>query len=89
MTYKPKKRKNKMSKQAEERAKKAYPLDAPKTIKSVQEILQETYIEGYEQAEKDIISIIESRLSELLGDAQPTPILRAELSDLIKKIEEV
>lgn len=78
-----------MSKRAEERAKKAYPLDAPKTIKSVQEILQETYIEGYEQAEKDIISIIESRLSELLGDAQPTPILRAELSDLIKKIEEV
>ena len=44
---------------------------------------------GYMQAEKDIISIIESRLSELLGDAQPTPILRAELSDLIKKIKEV
>lgn len=57
MTYKPKKRKNKMSKQAEERAKKAYPLDAPKTIKSVQEILQETYIEGYEQAEKDYIEL--------------------------------
>lgn len=44
--------------------------------------------EGYEQAEKDIISIIESRLSELLGDAQPTPILRYELQDLIKKIKE-
>ena len=39
-------------------------------------------------AEKDIISIIESRLSELLGDAQPTPILRYELQDLIKKIKE-
>ena len=34
---------------------------------------------GYEQAEKDIISLVESRLSELLGDAQPTPILRYEL----------
>lgn len=43
---------------------------------------------GYEQAKKDIISIIESRLSELLGDAQPTPILRYELQDLIKKIKE-
>lgn len=43
---------------------------------------------GYEQAEKDIITLIESRLSELLGDAQPTPILRYELQDLIKKIRE-
>lgn len=42
----------------------------------------------YEQAEKDTIAIIESRLSELLGDAQPTPILRCELQDLIKKIKE-
>lgn len=41
---------------------------------------------GYEQAEKDIITLIESRLSELFGDAQPTPILRYELQDLIKKI---
>jgi hypothetical protein len=43
---------------------------------------------GYEQAEKDIISIIESRLSELHGDAQPTPILRYELMDLVEKIKE-
>lgn len=43
---------------------------------------------GYEQAEKDILSLIESRLSELLGDAQPTPILRYELLDLVKKIKE-
>jgi hypothetical protein len=42
----------------------------------------------YEKSEKDTIAIIESRLSELLGDAQPTPILRHELQDLIKKIEE-
>lgn len=42
----------------------------------------------YEQAEKDIIFIIESRLSELLGDATLTRILRRELQDLIKKIKE-
>ena len=42
----------------------------------------------YEKAEKETIAIIESRLSELLGDAQPTPILRHELQDLIKKIKE-
>ena len=43
---------------------------------------------GYERAEKDTISLIESRLSELQGDAQPTPILRYELLDLVKKIKE-
>lgn len=43
---------------------------------------------GYSQAEKDILSIIESRLLELLGDAQPTPTLRYELLDLVKKIKE-
>ena len=48
----------------------------------------EQYKQGYEQAEKDIIYLIESRLSELIGDAQPTPILRYELQDLIKKIKE-
>lgn len=46
-------------------------------------------IAGYNKAEKDTIAIIESRLSELLGDAQPTPILRCELQDLIKKIKEI
>lgn len=46
------------------------------------------YQKGYEQAQKDILSLIESRLSELLGDAQPTLILRYELQDLIKKIKE-
>lgn len=51
-------------------------------------IAREQWEKGYKQAEKDIISILESRLSELLGDAQPTPALRAELRDLIKKIKE-
>jgi hypothetical protein len=46
------------------------------------------YKEGYEQAEKETISIIESRIAEILGDAQPNPILRAELRELIEKIKE-
>lgn len=46
------------------------------------------YRAGYEQAEKDIISIIESRISEILGDAQPAPVLRTELRELNNKIEE-
>ena len=45
------------------------------------------YKEGYEQAEKDILSLIESRLSEIMGDAQPKPALRAELEELIKRIK--
>ena len=43
---------------------------------------------GYEQAEKDIIAIIESRISGIIGDAQPTPILRMELKELIKRIKD-
>lgn len=46
------------------------------------------YRAGYEQAEKNIISIIESRISEILGDAQPAPVLRTELRELKNKIEE-
>ena len=46
------------------------------------------YGEGYEQAEKDIISLIDSRIAEILGDAQPKPILRMELQNLIDKINE-
>lgn len=41
---------------------------------------------GYERAEKDIISLIETRIGEIIGDAQPAPILRAELRELIEKI---
>ena len=76
-----------MSKRAEEMAKKAYPYEGG--VKGlICENSRQLFIQGYEQAEKDIISIIESRLAELLGDAQPTPILRYELWDLIKKIKE-
>ena len=46
------------------------------------------YQQGYEQAEKDIISLIEYRIGEILGDAQPAPVLRAELRELINKIKE-
>lgn len=49
---------------------------------------REGYIKGYEQAEKDIIGIIETRISEIMGDAQPGPVLRIELRDLIKKIKD-
>ena len=74
---------------AEEAALKAYPVVIEEhTERDLNKPRRLSYIKGYEQAEKDIISIIESRLSELLGDAQPTPTLRAELRDLIKKIKE-
>lgn len=76
-----------MSKRAEEVALKAYPYEVG--VKGlICENSRQIFIQGYEKAEKDIISIIESRLAELLGDAQPTPILRYELWDLIKKIKE-
>lgn len=45
------------------------------------------FMRGYEQAQQDIIALIRSRIDEILGDAQPAPILRMELNELIKKIE--
>lgn len=45
------------------------------------------FIRGYEQSQQDIIALIQSRIGEILGDAQPKPALRAELQELIKKIE--
>lgn len=46
------------------------------------------YKQGYERAENDIIALIESRIVEILGDAQPKPALRAELQELITRIKE-
>lgn len=86
-----------MSKRAEQAALKAYPKIAtvPKmvnvedgTIYDGNASKRKYFMQGYEQAEKDIISLIESRISEILGDAQPAPVLRAELRELINKIKE-
>lgn len=77
-----------MSKRAEEAALRAYPKSDFDGVETRRKGNRKCFIQGYEQAEKYIISLIESRLLELLGDAQPTPALRAELRDLIKKIKE-
>ena len=45
------------------------------------------YNDGYEQAERNIIAAIMSRIYEIMGDAQPKPVLRAELEELIKRIK--
>ena len=79
---------------AESRALEAYPklsvasvcLDGTSPV-DLNTGARKRFIEGYEQAEKDILSIIESRISENIGDAQPKPILRAELEELIAKIK--
>ena len=36
---------------------------------------------------EEAVSIIESRISEIIGDAQPKPALRAGLEELINKIK--
>ena len=82
---------------AEERAWEVYPEDVQLFVESQEEPgkwlpvdenyqLRYGYKRGYEQAEKDILSTIESRISEIIGDAQPKPALRAELQELIAKI---
>ena len=44
--------------------------------------------EGYKHGIEDAVRVLESRLSDILGDAQPAPVLRAELRELISKIKE-
>lgn len=83
-----------MSKRAEESAMKAYPVHnvgdptLPYGEWDLNGVSRRSFQEGYEQAEKDIIALIQSRLSEIIGDAQPKPALRAELRELIEKIKE-
>jgi hypothetical protein len=64
---------------AEERALEAYDTNTPAPIRIA-------YRDGYEQAEEDILVRIRTRVSEIIGDAQPKPALRAELQELINKI---
>ena len=85
-------RKEKESKRAEEAALKAYPehsvliRPARRGGYYADNHLREGFITGYQQAEEAIVALIESRVNEILGDAQPKPALRAELRDLIKRI---
>lgn len=81
----------------EERALEAYPErlfvmdfkpDVGPTMGDKNECYRNCYQQGYEQAEKDIIDIIGIRLSEIIGDAQPKPALRAELEELITRIKD-
>lgn len=43
--------------------------------------------EGRRLEREDVLSLIESRLSQIMGDAQPKPILRAELYDLLVQVK--
>lgn len=72
---------------AEERALVAYPNEHF-VDHTYAEMCRGFYEEGYEQAEKDIIEMIWWRISEIIGDAQPKPALRAELEELIKRIKD-
>lgn len=73
---------------AEEMALEAYPRDEDHELNYRRANYRIAYERGYKQAGKVIITLIESRLSEIIGDAQPKPILRAELQELITKIKE-
>ena len=73
---------------AEEMALKPYPRDEERELNYRRANYRIAYERGYKQASKDIIAIIESLISEIIGDAQPKPILRAELQELITKIKE-
>ncbi len=73
---------------AEEAALKAYPDKEMNGVALLFHEQRRLFQDGYETAEKDILALIESRLSEVIGDAQPKPALRAELEELIKRIKD-
>lgn len=75
-----------MSKRATEKSYEAYPLNDPNNLDT--NARRVGFKQGYELAEKDIIAIIESRIAEILGDAQPKPTIRIELKELITRIKE-
>lgn len=85
-----------MSKRAEEVALKVYPVhedfyrkDGVFRSEPFDINIDKRYYfrQGYEQAEKDIIFLLESRIKEIIGDAQPNPVLRIELQGIIDKIK--
>ena len=59
----------------------------PFDIELHREIWEQGYSEGYKQAKMNIISLIEIHISEIIGDAQPKPILRTELTELLNEVE--
>ncbi len=73
---------------AEEAALKAYPDKEMNGVALLFHEQRRLFQDGYETAEKEILALIESRLSEVIGDAQPKPALRAELEELIKRIKD-
>lgn len=81
-----------MSNRAEERGLEALPPRWRKTKDGKGKVdsalpVRKFYIRAYEQAEKDVMLLIESRILEILGDAQPNPVLRIELQGIIDKIK--
>lgn len=72
---------------AEEAARKAYPYDGG-TKGWICKSSRPIFIKGYEKAQQDIIALIQSRIDGILGDAQPAPILRMELQELINRINQ-
>ncbi len=45
------------------------------------------FIAGAKWMKSKILKLIETRISEIIGDAQPNPVLRIELQDIIDKIK--
>ena len=55
------------------------------TIKTAED---HAFLAGADWQLEKMITLVQFRLSEIIGDAQPKPALRAELRELIEKIKE-
>lgn len=53
----------------------------------VQRDVRLSFIAGAEWQKDKMLKLIETRISEIIGDAQPNPVLRIELQSIIDKIK--
>lgn len=49
--------------------------------------IKDAFIAGAEWMKAKMLKLIETRISEIIGDAQPNPVLRIELQSIIDKIK--
>ena len=61
---------------------------APVDGKELLYVADKSYKIGWRDCKEQMLNIIESRISEIIGDAQPKPAMRIELEELITKIKE-
>lgn len=74
---------------AERVALETFPPDVIKTIHGEFDnnaYARALFWKGYDRCMKDVANMIDKRIGQILGDAQPGPVLRIELTELKREV---